>query len=130
YEVPKGSRKHSLFAGSIWVGGYDPQGQLKVAAQTYRQDGNDYWPGPLEDNDDVTATTCAEWDRFWKVNKSDIIAFRDVMDRSNNANTSEIENDTRYDAIREWPATGNPDAKGISGTQLQQLQTSTRSYAP
>ncbi len=127
YEVPKGSRKHSLFAGSIWVGGYDPQGQLKVAAQTYRQDGNDYWPGPLEDNDDVSATTCAEWDRFWKVNKSDIIAFRDLMSRNDQAS---VENDTRFDAIREWPATNNPDAKGISGTPLQQLQTSTRSYAP
>src|ERR1044072_293487 len=48
YEIPKGTRKNSLFAGSVWVGGYDPQKNLKVAAQTYRQTGNDYWPGPLD----------------------------------------------------------------------------------
>ena len=29
YEVPKGSKKNSLFAGSCWIGGYDAQGQLK-----------------------------------------------------------------------------------------------------
>src|SRR4051812_19981870 len=26
YEVPKGSNKNSLFAGSVWVGGYDAEG--------------------------------------------------------------------------------------------------------
>src|SRR5687768_13605516 len=40
YEVPKGSSKNSLFAGSCWIGGYDAQGQLKVAAQLYRSEGN------------------------------------------------------------------------------------------
>ncbi len=48
YEVPKGSLKNSLFAGSVWVGGYDDQNTLKVAGQTYRQKGNDYWPGPTQ----------------------------------------------------------------------------------
>jgi hypothetical protein len=43
YEVPKGSNKNALFAGSIWIGGKDASGSLKVAAQTYRQSGNDYW---------------------------------------------------------------------------------------
>jgi hypothetical protein len=38
YEVPKNSNKNSLFAGSIWIGGIDrASGDLKVAAQTYRQ---------------------------------------------------------------------------------------------
>ena len=48
YEIPKNSGKHSLFAGSLWIGGMDDDDQLKVAAQTYRQSGNDYWPGPLD----------------------------------------------------------------------------------
>ena len=38
----------SLFAGSIWLGGLDAGGQLKVAAMTYRQNGIDFWPGPLD----------------------------------------------------------------------------------
>ena len=65
YEVPVGSRKNSLFAGSIWIGGFDVQGQLKVAAQTYRQSGNDYWPGPLDATANIQASECSDWDRFW-----------------------------------------------------------------
>ena len=36
YEVPKGSNRHSMFASSLWIGGLDDAGQLRVAAQTYR----------------------------------------------------------------------------------------------
>ena len=37
YEIPKGSGLNSLF-GSLWIGGVDAGGQLKVAsAMTYRQ---------------------------------------------------------------------------------------------
>src|SRR3954470_9687600 len=82
YEVPKGSRKNSLFAGSVWIGGYDQQGQLKVAAQTYRQSGNDYWPGPLDDAANIDASTCNEWDRFWKINREDINRFRELKNQS------------------------------------------------
>src|SRR5688572_8507242 len=37
YEIPKGSKKNSLFAGAIWIGGIDPGGNVRTAAQTYRQ---------------------------------------------------------------------------------------------
>jgi len=48
YEVPKGSNRHSAFASALWIGGVDNGGNLKVAAMTYRQTGNDFWPGPLK----------------------------------------------------------------------------------
>ena len=116
YEVPKGSKKNSLFAGSLWVGGYDAQKQLKVAAQTYRQDGNDYWPGPLDVNagGTITAATCSDWDKFWKVNKSDIIAFVEMK----RANPSAPVTDPRYESILKWPAKGNIYATGTSGNNL------------
>ena len=38
----KGGNKHSMFAGALWIGGVDDGGQLKVAAMTYRQSGNDF----------------------------------------------------------------------------------------
>src|ERR1700750_3191473 len=63
YEVPKGTKKNSLFAGSVWMGGYDPSKNLKVAAQTYRQNGNDYWPGPLDQNNSTDKQTCSDWDK-------------------------------------------------------------------
>jgi len=106
YEVPKGSRKNSLFAGSVWIGGYDQQGQLKVAAQTYRQSGNDYWPGPLDAAANTDATTCNEWDRFWKINREDINRFRELK------NQSDAVNDPAYEAIKQWPARGNTNALG------------------
>ncbi len=100
YEVPKvtgdGTRRHSMFAGSLWIGGYDPGGNLRLAAMTYRQSGVDFWPGPL---DTASATTtverCDHWDRMWRVTREEIEAFRDDP-----ANIT--------DAILEWPAHGDP----------------------
>src|SRR5438067_2097782 len=48
YEIPKGSKKNSLFAGAIWIGGLDNAGLVRTAAQTYRQSGDDFWPGPVD----------------------------------------------------------------------------------
>jgi hypothetical protein len=73
YEIPKGSGKHSLFAGAVWVGGYDNSGQLRVAAQTYRQSGEDFWPGPVNlTTTDVTPSVCTKFDRHFRVNREDV----------------------------------------------------------
>ena len=46
YEVPKGGGISTIFAGAIWVGGYDVSGNLKLAATSYALDGGtDYYPG-------------------------------------------------------------------------------------
>lgn len=116
YEVPKfpkeqaASARHSSFAGSLWIGGIDESGQLRVAAQTYRQSGNDFWPGPLTSNgasiDDVT---CQKWDAHYKVEKLDIDRFRLEYDLS-------VRNGTPFDlsthtTITSWPAFGE-DSEG------------------
>ncbi len=46
-------------------------GQLHIAAQTYRQSGNDYWPGPLV-GDTLTYATSQSWAKIWKVDRNDI----------------------------------------------------------
>ena len=87
YEIPKGSGKHSMFAGALWIGGYDDNGQLKVAGQTYRQSGTDYWPGPL-DNVRLTseginnskygstdASICAQYDQHFVILRTDVEEF-------------------------------------------------------
>jgi len=87
YEIPKGSGKHSMFAGALWIGGMDDNGQLKVAGQTYRQSGSDYWPGPL-DNVRLTseelpnskygsteAAICAQYDKHFVILRTDVEAF-------------------------------------------------------
>lgn len=46
YEVVAGSNRHAAFASSAWIGGLDDTGGLHLAAQTYRQSGLDFFPGP------------------------------------------------------------------------------------
>lgn len=122
YEVPKGTKKNSLFAGSVWIGGIDDKGQLKVAAQTYRQSGNDYWPGPLDASANIDANTCNDWDRFWKINRSDILRFIELGP----GGASESE----FQTIFEWPGKGNPRTKGTTGNILSQVAAGDQEYAP
>lgn len=77
YEIPKESRKHSMFSASLWIGGVDVNGQLKLAALRYRQIGNDYWPGPLTTDGaaSITPETCIQWDRHFIIKKQDVIEF-------------------------------------------------------
>jgi len=129
YEVPKGSKKNALFAGSVWVGGFTADKQLKVCAQTYRADGNDYWPGPLKKSPSggmtVEKADCSDWDMFWKVDRVTINKFRELIRNNNLAATQNSE----FQSIWEWPAYGNGvgsdmnervygGAKGTSGVVL------------
>jgi len=73
YEIPKGGGINSLFAGSLWIGGVDAGGQLKVAAMTYRQGGNDFWPGPLDvATATITEEECNAWDKHFKIDRLDV----------------------------------------------------------
>jgi len=110
YEVPKGSGKHSAFAASLWIGGYDQAGQLRIAAQTYRQSGNDFYPGPLRVSPGQNygpATTddaiCKQWDKMFKITRAEINQFRADFA----ANAVDF---AKYPTIKEWPAMNNdPD---------------------
>ncbi|HTM65003.1 MAG TPA: hypothetical protein VL093_01670, partial [Flavipsychrobacter sp.] len=135
YEVPKGTKKSSLFAGSVWVGGFTADKQLKVCAQTYRNQGNDYWPGPLYNTPSGAAVTkeqCSDWDRFWKVDRATINKFRLLSRTGGNTKTSE------FDVIWQWPAQGNGvggtmnanDYKRATGTSGLPLTMEDRGYAP
>lgn len=115
YEVPKvdnpPDRRYSSFAGSLWIGGVDETGQLRVAAQTYRQSGNDFWPGPLTENgatvDDVT---CEKWDKHYKVTKSEIDAFRSAFAVSQIPGGNPLNLD-EHASVKNWPAFGE-DSEG------------------
>ncbi|NLN74524.1 MAG: T9SS C-terminal target domain-containing protein [Bacteroidales bacterium] len=108
YEVPKGSRKHSMFSASLWIGGLDVNGQLKLAALRYRQVGNDYWTGPLtiDGNASIDQATCKKYDRHWKITRAQVEKF---IAWNNNPDI-----DPDYvvpKVIQDWPAhpiDGNP----------------------
>ena len=95
---------NSNFSGSVWIGGLDAGGQLKIAAMTYRQSGFDFWPGPLNI---ATASTeedvCNDYDRIFHMSRKDVdnLVYNNVM----------------TEEIKEWP--GNPlDLTKNHGTLL------------
>lgn len=92
YEVPKGSGKHSVFNGGLWLGAIDDENNLKVAAQTFRQGGSDFWAGPINnqrllngadvgnqiENPNYGTTTeeaCSYYDRHFEVNRNGVLNF-------------------------------------------------------
>lgn len=97
------------FAGSLWMSGYDAGNNLHIAAQTYRQDGNDYWPGPLNSTDTLTYATSHDWAKIWKVNKTDIQTFLSLPTHTT-SNTPA--------SILTWPGKGSAYAQGNAGASL------------
>jgi len=99
----------SIFAGAVWLGGYDPVGNLKFAAQTYRSaQANDFWPGPLDPFDGTTEKEiCEDWDKFFKV------LGENIETHIKNYELSQLEG-VPYDCetipldVLGWPGRGNP----------------------
>lgn len=76
YEVPKGLGKSTNFATALWVGGLDNVGQLHVAAGTYRQNGTDFWPGPLDTLNALTTIAKGHpYNKVWKISCNQINQF-------------------------------------------------------
>jgi len=72
YYVPGAGQVCSLFAGALWVGGVDAGGQLKVAAMTYRQNGEDFWTGPIYPGYSITPSECLQWDKLFYVTRTEV----------------------------------------------------------
>jgi hypothetical protein len=104
YEVPKGSGKNSIFADGLWIGGLDASNKLHIAAQTYRQSGADFWPGPLDTiNATIDSATNHNFDRVWKIDRLTIDEFINQFHSGNVTNASYI----IPDIILQWPAQGS-----------------------
>lgn len=130
YFVPAEANTTVIFAGAIWMGGKDVNGQLKLAALTFRS-GNDFWPGPLSvdvnsgnynpnqpvgDNAirDFGAATidpdvCIEYDRFFSIAKSEVTQFSLQYECSQTPGCEEIYNISAdaINRINNWPAHGD-----------------------
>lgn len=123
YEVPKvliGSndpRVNSLFAGAVWIGGIDLGGQLKVAAATYRQSGNDFYPGPLDANGEVDQQTCTDFDKQWQVFGTEIDDHKNKFVGQTigafQLNTTDIPAN-----ILAWPGYNNPNEPLVGQREL------------
>lgn len=89
--------------GNLWIGGLDQTSQIRVAAQTYRQSGTDFWYGPLDTN----SLTCdsvgiLNYNRVWKLNCATVDSF-----------VAYTQSPTSYpgyvvpQAIQDWPGNGS-----------------------
>jgi hypothetical protein len=133
YEVPAGGGNHVIYSGSIWMGGLDVNGQLKLAAVKFRQGGNDFWAGPLSQTvgsgtydpmqpvpanatRDFGAATidpgqCVKYDKFFPIAKSEVIAFTINFECGQDPNCTDdpvpLSNDA-INRINNWPAHGDP----------------------
>ncbi|MEL6925583.1 MAG: hypothetical protein AAFO94_16175, partial [Bacteroidota bacterium] len=124
YVVPKvepGSgipEKSSIFAGAVWLGGFDPAGNLKMAAQTYRSGGNDFWPGPLRPEDGLTdVEICSDWNTHFRVLGEEIKDHLRRYTASINAGEAYADEDIPRN-VRGWPARGNRFFFDINGFEL------------
>jgi hypothetical protein len=133
YEIPKNSGLHVIFAGALWMGGTDVNGQLKLAALRYRQ-GNDFWPGPLTvtpgtgtfnpgvpvgdgairdfGEANIDPDQCLAYDKFYTIRKAEVVRFN-IWWECNNGVTTEGCNDItlptndELNRIYGWPAHGD-----------------------
>ena len=124
YVVPKVPATETpvsaIFAGAVWLGGVDPAGNLKLAAQTYGRNGGDFdfWPGPLNPTTGtVNQDVCANWDRFFTV------LGENIQEHLRNWEQAKVEGQA-YDPddipldIRGWPAKGNQYFVDVHGFEL------------
>jgi len=71
FEAPKEKGTTAIFAASLWIGGYDDNGILHVAAQTYRQNNSvDYWSGPVAKSYNNLYDNM--YNRVWKISRHEI----------------------------------------------------------
>lgn len=107
YYVPRYSEITSIFCSSIWMGGYDQQGNLYVAAQTYRQNhSNDFYPGPLDTLGRADSATRVVFNNIWVTRRTDIDEFRFQFAKGNVTNGTFAV--SSY--ILNWPAYYNNSA--------------------
>ena len=120
-KVPPGQPEvSSIFAGAVWLGGVDPAGNLKLAAQTYGRNGGDfdYWPGPLDPNTGtVNQEVCARWDRFFSVTGENIQEHIRNWEQANLEGRAYDPDDIPVD-VRGWPAKGNQFFADVHGFDL------------
>ncbi|MEA3444606.1 MAG: T9SS type A sorting domain-containing protein [Bacteroidota bacterium] len=111
YEIPKNSGKTALFAGCIWIGGEDINGQLKLSAQRFRGNGNDYWPGPLittgPDRGTTNSEVCLEYDRHFTITRNQVAKFVGWFNADAVTRAEEFPGYSIPEIILNWPAHGD-----------------------
>jgi len=104
YQFPKGTNSRIYLPNTLWLGGLDNTNNLHLAAQTYRQNGDDFWPGPINIATGTADTaTAILYDKIWKINRFDVEEFKWAFTQGTVQNGAYV---VPQDII-DWPANGN-----------------------
>lgn len=110
YYIPANGSATSLYAGSLWIAGMDVNNQLKCSAIRFRQNGNDFWTGPLtiDGTASIDAQTCMMYDKMYPITREEVDEFLANVDENGIPNPDY----TIPANIKNWPAHGK--VAGIS----------------
>lgn len=112
---PGTSPVSSLFGGALWMGGFDADGNLKLAAQTYGRSAGyfDYFTGPISSGPNATNNeTCNNWDKFFEITAESV-----ALHKADLADNGTIDGPVPP-SILGWPARGNADFFDIHQFEL------------
>ena len=103
----------TIFAGSLWVGGFKSSGSLGLAAVTFPSGtSTDYWAGPLDENTGIPLVdNCENYNQFWQVFGYEIEQHLEDFN-DNGIINNQIQN------IFGYPAYGNNFFESIHGFTL------------
>jgi len=116
YEIPKGSKKTSMYSFALWIGGIDLNNNLKLAAYAYGpgptggnpHTKNDFWPGPLKIDGTaaIDEVTCAKYDQLFEITRAEVQEFLAWWDNQADFPDYQIPR-----SILDWPAIGDQGGK-------------------
>lgn len=124
YEVPKGSGRHSLYLGSLWISGREAQTNvLRVAGQRYGQNGVDFYTGPLDilGTAEIDAETCNLYDKIWSVSRQDVEKFVLCHCSTTPVSGNACDGYSIPKSILDWPGNPLPQANGQNLNMAQRL---------
>ncbi len=76
FQIPSIGCATPIFSGSIWMGGKDANGDLHMSAETYRQTGLDYKPGPIDlKTKSYDSVASQYYNKIWKIDRQTIDEF-------------------------------------------------------
>jgi hypothetical protein len=135
YIVPGDGDVSSIYAGALWMGGQDVNGQLKLAAHLFRQ-GHDFWAGPLEQatnlgnfnpinqipgaqpltrphgGAEIGPQRCLDYDKFFTIRKSDVVSYVTAWTLADQGLPYELDAEI-LNVITNWPAHPYEDGSGL-----------------
>ena len=118
--APGETEVSSIFAGAVWLGGFDQGNNLKIACQQYGSASGqtDFFSGPLSDSTGTTnKSICENWDRFFEVYASEIDEHLNNLALAEQGVLDYTEDMIPF-GVKYWPAKGNPYFAQQYGFQL------------